>query len=150
MKGRINTNIQRKKRSVLSVSVIQLFIQFTAMYWNITQNSRKCRSGLWVQGWSTNWILNWNDSSKQQSGLGCPPECKSLSKWYPGSGATLKTVVTIVHLKERLSVTARFARRRHYLQVKYIFPYDKTRLIGLFLSHFVSTKTGHKIWHKAY
>lgn len=88
LKGRIDTNIQRKKcAQCFSNSIV---IQFTAMCWNITQNSRKYRSGLWVQRWSTNWIFNWNDSSKQHSDLDCPPECKNLSKWYPGTGATLK------------------------------------------------------------
>lgn len=79
-----------KGKSVLSVSVIELFIQFTAICWNITQNSRKCRSGLWVQRWSTNWILNWNDSYKQQIDLDCSPEWENLSKWYSGMSATLK------------------------------------------------------------
>jgi len=42
-----------------------------------------------------------------------------------------------------------FLQGGHYLQVKCVFPFNKARWIGLFLTHLVSTMTGYT-GHKAY
>lgn len=139
-------NREGKRGKMCAVSVIILFIQFTAMCWNITQNSRKW-SGLWVQGWSTNWILHWNDSSKQRSQLDCPPECKNLYKCYPGIGAILKAWIFSLYEKGYLSEKD-LLEWGYYFQENAFF-YTKARWIALVLTHFVSTKPGHT-WHKAY
>lgn len=115
------------------------------MCWNITQNSRKL-SGLWVQGWSTNWIFHWNDSSKQYSQLDCPPECKNLYKCYPGTGTIIKPWIFSLQKK---SVRGRFAGRGLLFPRKMHIFYKKASWFFLVLTHFVSSKTGH-IWHKAY
>lgn len=92
-----------KEESVLIASIIFFFlIQFIAMYWNITQNSRKYRSGLQVQGWSTNWILNWNDASKQCTDLDWPLIIKMFLN-VSLQGCHTKSL-TFVHLEERFYV----------------------------------------------